>query len=342
MKIFIYTTQDSNGVSVIINNLKKYLDLNGFKCSIINTLDESLKSDIILPYGVNESLELYSKGFNCIVSLLIDAISLGYLNKIKFYLSKKYFFHYDFLYSVYGYFKYKKRELNVLRLFNYVIVVSDNDRIYLKALAKTDNILVLKNGVNYPKSLLSPETNIIDESKINLGILSNWGTKQTFYESYWFVVKYFYKFHKKFPESKLFIAGRGDYIQKFNNINGVVVLGEVINLSDFFSKIDILIVPNPKGCGILNRVLDSIMYKKVILGHKNSFSGFTNFENCFFMFDSYDDFCESINMILENESLRKEYVNNSYDKALKYHSWEFNYNNFINRYFKGKNSIIKI
>ena len=85
MKIFIYTGQKNHGIIVIVENLVKAFSRKGVECIHITSLNGRCKDDIIIPYGVKESNELLERGFRAIACFMADAITLGYINKIKFY-----------------------------------------------------------------------------------------------------------------------------------------------------------------------------------------------------------------------------------------------------------------
>ena len=110
------------------------------------------------------------------------------------------------------------------------------------------------------------------------------------------------------------------------------IIGEVESLDEFFSNIDVFLSANPKGCGILNRVLDAIAYKTPIIGHKGSFSGFTGMEKGYLSFDDYDSFCKTIDIIKNNKDLQTTLVAEAYNFALEHLNWRDNYESFINRY----------
>ena len=85
MNYYVYNTQKANGVKVIVQNLIKGFERRGITCQEVKSLANCNKNDIVIPFGVKESMEVYKKGFNPSLALLVDAISLGYKNKIKFY-----------------------------------------------------------------------------------------------------------------------------------------------------------------------------------------------------------------------------------------------------------------
>lgn len=327
MNYYIYNTQKANGVKVIVQNLIKGFERRGITCQEVKSLANCNKNDIVIPFGVKESMEVYKKGFNPSLALLVDAISLGYKNKIKFYLKRGYIFQYDFLYSIYGYLRYSQMEKNVMAAFKNVMLVSQVDIDYLKEskASKHCNFMYVPNG-----AYINVETDQhVDSDDLRVGILSSWVTKQTCSESAWFIKDYFVRFAKTHPKIKLYIAGRGGLIHNFSGLNNVIVLGAVDSLSEFFSKIDVFVSANPKGCGILNRVLDTVAYKVPVIGVPGSFTGFPNSDKVFYRFDDYKSFDTLLEHLSSNPHELQEIAQNAYEYVLANNNWETIYDKFI-------------
>jgi len=319
----------NNGVTVIVNNLIKYC--SDMDVDICHTA--SLKNlsyiDTIIPYGVKESKELINAGYNTVCCLLVDAISLGYLNKIKHYLRVGHFFHKDFLYSIYGYLRYSFYEKQIVKRYQKVVLVSQTDIDYLRGGEDKNKFICLRNGLNIPQIVSKKATS----DMFRIGILSVWDSFQSNEENRWFLKKYVPKYVKNHPDVEFILAGRGSRIHEYTSVPGVKVIGEVDSLDTFFSNIDVLLSPNPKGCGILNRVLDAIAYKTPVIGHTGSFSGFKGMEKGFLSFDDYDSFCMVVEKI-KNKDLQASLVSESYKFALENFNWEKNYKEFIDQYVK--------
>ena len=329
MTVFIYTTQTAHGIVVIVNNLVAAFQREGVNSIHITNLDNRIKDDIIIPYGVKEAHEVLRKGFKPFAVFLADAITLGYVNKVKFYLRHLHFFHYDFLYCLYGYLKYTGQEKTVVSNYENVILVSDIDIKYLKEKypMSTCSYMCVANGAPVIRNIKDH----IHAKYFRVGLLSSWVTRQTFEESNWFVQGYWRKYHKTHPNVSLCVAGRGALSEKFAKVPGVNVIGEVADLGDFFANCDISLLLCPKGCGVLNRVLDSFVYKVPVVGYEASFSGVPHSDGICYKFTSYLSFEQTMNHVMNN----KEEVLAIADKALEYtkeyHNWERNYNLLVKR-----------
>ena len=329
MEVFIYTSQTAHGIIVIVDNLVKAFQRKGVACSHITSLKDRSKDDIIIPYGIKEATEVIRKGFKPHIAFLADAISLGYLNKIKHYLCIGHVFNYDFWYSIYGYLRYSQSEKMVSNYYKYIILVSNLDIEYMKKKYTQSkcNYICAPNGAPSIGEI-KPH---VKSDFFRLGILSPWGTRQTFEESNWFVKHYFVKYHQEHPDVILKIAGRGSLSNRFKGLPGVEVIGEVDNLADFFANIDVFVSSNPKGCGILNRVLDAFMYRVPVLGHKASFSGFPNSDDICYKFKDYQSFNKAVSKIIGDPDEASKRVELATNYVLKHHDWERNYKELISK-----------
>lgn len=319
----------SYGISVIVNNLLKFSNSLGVMMDCVDSLDGISKDDAVVPYGPKESKELIDFGYNTNCCLLIDAISLGYLNKIKHYIKSRHVFHKDFLYSIYGYIRYSAYEKKIVKKYNKIILVSQTDIDYLQNKNNKDKFICLKNGINIPQ-IVSKKSK---SEKFRIGILSSWASFQSNEENRWILKKYVPKYIATHSNVEFILAGRGKWIHEYSSIPGVKVVGEINSLDDFFSNVDVFLSSNPKGCGVLNRILDAIAYKTPIIGHEKSFSGFRGMEKGFVSFADYNSFCKAIDKVKEKD-VQASLVSEAYKFAHDNFDWKTNYDNFIIQYIK--------
>jgi len=316
---------ESYGISVIVDNLVSEFNKHGIEADVIYKLDGIPKDSFIIPYGIDFAIDMINKGYKTDVIFLADAFTLGYLNKIKFYFKRGNFLYYDLYYSIYSLLRDYRWESKVIRNFKKIALVSDVDINYLKKRAKVGtDFFCMPNGANF--ETVEPKT---EAPNIRLGILSSWWHTTLAEENDWFIRDYFSKYINHNPNVALYLAGRGKYIEQYRGLNNVIVKGEVSSLNDFFKTIDVFVVPDPKGCGILNRVLDAFAYKTCVIGHKNAFSGFSYMTNCFFDFDDYLSFENKMDVLVSSKEKREELVNNAYSSIKQNNDWGKNISEFI-------------
>lgn len=326
-KIKIYSPYSgSYGISVIVDKLVDVFNKEGLSCEVINTLDGQAKDTLIIPYASDPAVEMIQKGFRTDISFFTDAYSLGYKNKVFFSLKRLSVFNYDFIRSVGLYFIERIGERRVTSHFKNIVLVSDHDIKYLQENNKfCPNYFCLPNGA--PDPLVLPKT---PADKIRLGILSSWGHQSTAAENGWFVTDYFKRYAKSHNNVELILAGRGKFIEKYKGIEGVRVMGEVNDLNEFFSQTDMFIAVNPKGCGILNRVLDAFAYKTFVLGHEASFTGFKYMKNCYMQFTNYASFERTLDYAIGHPEIRTQFIENATEAINMYNNWDVNIKKFIN------------
>ena len=327
MRIAIYSQPtNSYGMLVIIDNLIKVSILKGVPCRHITSLSECQSDETIIPYGTLESIEMINCGMKPKVSLLVDAISLGAKNKVMHYLRVGHFLHKDFLGSALRFVKWQSLDKKIAQNIDNVILVSANDGEYLKQYNKNLNVLVCPNGAS---SVVLKEHN--RSHKLRLGILSSWATENTYEENNWFVRKYFLRYTKKNPNVELVLAGRGVLLERLKGLRQVAVMGEVDDLADFFSNIDIFVAANPKGCGILNRCLDAFVYNVPVIGCKGAFSGFGYMKESYLSFNTYHQFVEATERLKNDINLRRQLVANARKEVEENNDWKKNLGNLVDQ-----------
>lgn len=324
MILYVYhPNTESYGIMVIIRRFIDACKAKGVQCEYISSLEGRDQNDYIIPYGSTPALELIRKGYKTKMAFLVDAYSLGELNKIKFYASKGLFFKYDFLYSIYAYLRAVVEEKKLIKHYENVMLVSQTDINYLKKLSGTESnakYVCVPNGALRVK--ISTKT---QSDKIRLGLLSSWDNRVSYEENDWFIRSFYHKLFKENPMVELHIAGRGKFAKKYNGVPGVVYVGEVESLDDFFKNIDLFLSVNPKGCGILNRVLDAFTYRTVVLGYYKSFSGFTQMKNAYVSFTDYKSFIAGFSYVVKHPDETQAMI----EKAAAYldsdYNWDANY-----------------
>ena len=332
VKVYIYNPYEGYfAIGRTINNFHTAFVRNGIECEVVSSLDGVPKDAIVIPYATEPAVEAVKKGYKPDYVYLADAYTLGYINKLKFYLKRLDIFNYDFLYTIHAFLQDFRIERKVARSYKNIIFVSETDADYFKIkYGDGFNTMCIKAGID--NCVVAPKT---ASDSLRLGILATWDHPSITYENGWFIKDYFAKFTKEHPDIKLYLAGRGKYISNYKSVKNVEIIGEVVDLDDFFKNIDVFIAVNPKGCGILNRVLDAFTHKTCVLGFKPSFSGFRYMENSFLEFDSYRSFVEQMEYILQNPQIKEKMVQNASLNIQKYNNWEANNDEFVRNYFVG-------
>ena len=327
MRIAIYTRPtQAYGILIIIEHLIAASNNMGVPCRHITSLQDAVPDEVVIPYGTLETVEMIERGKKPILSLLVDAISLGAKNKVCFYTRVGHIWHKDYIGSFLRFIKWHFLDKKIVNNTDCIMLVSANDGEYLKRFNPDANIMVCPNGVN--NAVLKPH---IPSEKFRLGILSSWSNENTYEENNWFVQKYFKRYAKTHSGVELILAGRGRLIERLQGLPHVSVMGEVDDLADFFANIDLFVAVNPKGCGILNRCLDAFVYQVPVIGCKGAFSGFTYMKDSFLSFNTYQQFVEATERLKNDVNLRQTLVENALREVEKNNDWEKNLGGLIDK-----------
>ncbi|RJR14933.1 MAG: glycosyltransferase [Nitrospiraceae bacterium] len=317
------------GINVIINNIKK--TLNDYDLVVTDTLQKSCSANSFL---IAMTLNNCYNAINSLnkdqlnIAFLIDATSLCVKSAAKDYLIRK-DFSLTALKQATGllsrYFLYSYKESEIVKHFNYLIVVSDVDRKYLinRYPKFKEKIIIIPNGTELRQvSLTRPDV-------FTFGFLTGF-TEGAFEDIRWFLDDYYPRIKRAHKDVKVLIAGRGapeHMINYFRRIDDVEFIGEIEDLLDFFNKITVMVTTVRKECGILNKVLDAFSYKKTVIGCSRNFKAFTKLKNGdgYLACDSADEYINAITTLKSDPDLFRTLTENAYDYILTYHNWDKNY-----------------
>lgn len=327
--IYIYCkNKTSPGISVIIRNLEKSLMVHHVECMVVDDVSSLPINAEIWPYGPRNAFELINTGRPLKVCFLVDYYSLGCKNKVSFYMKKGCLGYRDLYYSALSYFRYHKKEMAIVRAYDKVVLVSQNDIDALRKNSAEDKFVLLRNGVSLDRGVKRTKS-----EKIRMGIISHW-TKVSIDETRWFVDGVFPSLVSRYPQIKLVIAGRGNQElarKYFGNHKNVDFIGEVADLDEFFSNLDIYVATVPKGCGILNKVLDAFSYKVFTIGDPASFTGFSGLRDGYVACETKDEYIAAIEKYLSRPEMVQNYIDNAYEYICEYHDWDKNYDEFVHK-----------
>ena len=318
---------DSVGVKVVVDNFIRILG-GLYKVSVSESLPKSKDSVYIIPYGIKNTYLALKHNYNVPISLMTDYYSLSQWNTIKFFCQRE-----DFWMSKFS-IKTTARFIKYYIIENYVFThcknfmfVSQTDINNVKKRFPYKNYYCVPNGVKIPGNYSKNKKN----SSLIFGFLSIW-LEESFYEHKWFLDSFWPFIVDKYPNASIKICGRHaskkmiQYVSSFKNVD---FIGEVDSLSVFFDMIDVYLVPIPKGCGILNKVLDAFAHKTLVVGLTPSFSGFTYMKDSYVEFNTLDDFLKFVDDFYYNRNKYDTLVNNAYENIKIYNDWDTNYSKFI-------------
>jgi hypothetical protein len=201
-------------------------------------------------------LSLLLKNKNKRNLMLSDFMSLTYKNAYLNSYSRKY----QLLFLIKKYI-YKILEFSVYRYLNKIIVQTQVELEYGKSIG-LNNLIVIPN--------LYEENEKYDKLTFNhypkLGCIADFKTVYL-NEIHWLYSQF------KFNESNKEILVAGPNSNRLKKYINIIDLGYVNNKSDFFNKIDISICISFKNFGLVNKILEGIKYRKIILTNLEALNG---------------------------------------------------------------------
>lgn len=332
-KVLVYCYDlNTYGIKVIIDNICCAFKKLGYTVDITSKIDskELLSYLFIIPVTINSSYNLLKyKNIKHDISFLMDSTSLCSLSTGYFFLKQFYFFR--AFKEFFKFINYFFKEYVILKKYCKIIVVSNCDKHYLDRIFNSNKVEVVMNGVTLPIKIeheLKISDDIYPKKQLILGHLTSF-SPMTFQYIKWFIENIMKPINEVY-NYKLLVAGRGatvemiDYFKSHSNID---YIGEVDSIDDFFSRIDIFISTVFKDCGILNKILDSFIHKKLVLGLDNNFKAFCNLQSGvhYLSFSNLENCLSAIDYFIRNNDEMNNIIENAYSYALEHHNWETNY-----------------
>jgi glycosyltransferase involved in cell wall biosynthesis len=228
-------------------------------------------------------------------------------------------------------------EKKVYADFEKIHVVSEVDKNFLLGLNPRLDVTVIPNGVdtNFYKSL------VYAQHENELCFVGSMGGENAA-NILWFMREVFVKVKADNPNIKLIIVGKNppvELIQQAKLVGGVDVTGFVKDIRPYIERATLIVDPTVKSCGILNHILQSMAMGKVVVGTNSSFlaiKGAVDNEHMV-VARSSDDFATKIELLLRDESKRRQIGFNARCLMEKSYRWA----NTVSQYEKMYNAAIQ-
>lgn len=220
-------------------------------------------------------------------------------------------------------YNYEKR---VIDLYDKVILVSENDKLYLN----DSDIEVNPNGTYINKDLLQKYAKIQKEKIIifhgNMGYFPNVDAILTFVRDIWPVIV------KRYPEYKFYIVGKDpiEKIRKLNGINNITVTGFVPDICEYLIKASIGVYPLNSGTGMQNKILEALACGLPSVATPLAIQGIKGItSNELYIANNKEEIINGLIQLIENEDLRIKYSKTGQSFIFKNYSWEKNALNLV-------------
>ncbi|MPM05929.1 hypothetical protein SDC9_52224 [bioreactor metagenome] len=318
-RIFHYVNKKNKIKNIIKSPFKPFITSVRYDCRIIKELKrlskENVKYDyIVLDYTQNISyIDIIKKLFTDARTILLeqDVSFLGIKRKVEntHGLSR--------LFNSLEYRRLKKYELSKIDLFDKVYTVNQKDALLL---GERDNVGVLYPFIN--------EWKVVAKKHETFNIMF-WGAMNRIENEdavLFFIDNIWPNINKE--NVKFYIIGSkpSKKILELANDN-IIVTGFVDDPSEYFSIMDISVVPLRLGAGIKIKVLESMANGIPTITTTVGAEGIEVVdEEEIFITDDWNEFAIKINKLKEDKGLREKLSNNAYKKIKEKYSFESNKN----------------
>ena len=128
-------------------------------------------------------------------------------------------------------------------------------------------------------------------------------------------------------DKKLVVVGKGMEIlkEKYSNIKNLEIVGTVENLDEYYYDSNVVISPIFYGAGMKTKIIEAIMFNKIIVGTCESFTGIKEIDKIGYICNNESEFLKVLNSTNFN---KKEF--NSRKVYMQYYSEE----NILQKYVK--------
>jgi glycosyltransferase involved in cell wall biosynthesis len=220
----------------------------------------------------------------------------------------------------------KKFELNVLSKIDAAVPITKADEIELKklsrSLASDKPLFTCITGVDIKEYQSKLPVNEKQKTVFYFGSM-DWLPNQV--AATWFLNNCWHEIHKRVPDAKLIIAGRGMPLDFFHITKpNVVIVDNVENGKEFFQQHQVMTVPLHSGSGLRIKIIEGMAYGKAIVSTTIGAEGinYSDGKNIFIA-DNAKDFTERVIELLTDNDKRKqleqnaaEFARNEFDNLL--------------------------
>lgn len=260
---------------------------------------------------------LQSRRGICRILDLTDAISLSLKRSLSFRG------HIFFLFYFFEWLKIKRYEAQVIKKFDYNLLISEMDKNSHKSLQEADNVKIVANGVD--TNYFSVKTSGFNPKKI--AYLGNFHSFPNRDGVLFFYEKIFPHVKKAVPDIKFYIVGVNppQKILQLARDKNVVVTGAVDDIREFLRDVVVLVCPLRVGAGIQNKILEAMALALPVITTSVG-ACWLNEEGraVVLIADKPKEFADKLLCLIRNKNQRNDLGIKGRFFALKNYSWDVN------------------
>ncbi len=215
----------------------------------------------------------------------------------------------------------KKYELEMINRFNGIAAMTYVDKNYFLDNGCTIPVDVFPLGIDSAQYKPAKQEEEEFPSLFHLGSM-DWQPNEEGIK--WFLEKVWLRIYEKFPELKLYLAGRNmpEWLATLE-IPNVVIAGEVQNAHEFMRQKAIMVVPLLSGGGMRVKIIEGMALGKAIISTTIGAEGieYTTGENILIA-DTPEQFVEQIEKLLNDKNLYYKISLHSREHVLKQYDYK--------------------
>lgn len=228
----------------------------------------------------------------------------------------------------------RRFEKAILRFFDAAIVITDSE--YLQIRSLSGSIALFKIPLEVDTAAIAPCNDQPDHSSVAFcGTMSYPPNEEAVL---YFAAQVLPLIRKKIPEILFYVIGKnpGTAVKKLAN-DSVIVTGEVVNVRDFLSRSNVVVVPILTGAGMRIKILEAFAMGKPVVSTTLGAEGIAYLDNVDIMIgDTPADFADKVCFLLENRekaeamgSHARKLAETRYDADLVWKQWQAVYRQLI-------------
>ena len=209
--------------------------------------------------------------------------------------------------------------------FDACVVVSDEDKIFLRQHCPDLRIEVIPNGIDFEYFDAEYMKNEDLSENPSIGLFGVMRFPPNVDAALYFMSKIYPLIKAEVPDVRFYIVGRYPIKSVMSLANGkdIIVTGEVEDIRTYYNKVSVVVVPTRIGSGIKNTVLQAMSMSKPIVTTPQAVRAIAVENDVHLMIASEPvEFAKKIIRLLKNKSLREELGNNGRKLIFNKYSWE--------------------
>ena len=224
------------------------------------------------------------------------------------------------LFLYYNQWKFKQWEPKSIGKCDEVITVSSEDKNTIKKIRFFSNIHVVPNGVDTETHYMIDGN---EEESITIIFVASMDSESNNDGAVFFIKEIFPAIKKTIPAT-FYAVGRNptELLKTFHNNKDIFITGEVPDVTEYYSKAEVAIVPLRSGGGTRLKILEAMALGVPVVSTSIGCEGL-ELENGdhLLVTDDPDGFANAVVEVIKNKELRKALIRASRERMEKQYDW---------------------